>query len=41
MAFAKGGQADHLAGANTPKAAAVAGGIALRSLVKTGKLANC
>ncbi|WP_152301269.1 variable large family protein [Borrelia miyamotoi] len=40
VAFAKGGQADHLAGANTPKAAAVAGGIALRSLVKTGKLAS-
>nr|WP_206741885.1 variable large family protein [Borrelia crocidurae] len=40
VAFSKGGQADHLAGANTPKAAAVAGGIALRSLVKTGKLAS-
>ncbi|AFI31920.1 variable large protein 7 (plasmid) [Borrelia crocidurae str. Achema] len=39
ISFAKGGQADHLAGADTPKAAAVAGGIALRSLIKTGKLA--
>ncbi|AHH07116.1 Variable major outer membrane lipoprotein (plasmid) [Borrelia crocidurae DOU] len=38
LQFAKGGQADHLAGANTPKAAAVAGGIALRSLIKAGKL---
>ncbi|AHH09967.1 Variable major outer membrane lipoprotein (plasmid) [Borrelia parkeri SLO] len=40
ISFAKGGQADHLAGANTPKAAAVVGGIALRSLIKTGKLAS-
>ncbi|WP_434757327.1 variable large family protein (plasmid) [Borrelia puertoricensis] len=39
MSFARGGTAAHLAGANTPKAAAVAGGIALRSLVKNGKLA--
>ncbi|ABF82167.1 variable large family protein [Borrelia hermsii] len=39
ISFAKGGSDAHLAGANTPKAAAVAGGIALRSLVKTGKLA--
>ncbi|UPA19231.1 variable large family protein (plasmid) [Borrelia puertoricensis] len=39
ISFAKGGNAAHLAGANTPKAAAVAGGIALRSLVKDGKLA--
>ncbi|WP_434757139.1 variable large family protein (plasmid) [Borrelia puertoricensis] len=39
MSFARGGQAAHLAGADTPKAAAVAGGIALRSLVKTSKLA--
>ncbi|WP_051373837.1 variable large family protein [Borrelia hispanica] len=38
LKFAKGGSDAHLAGANTPKAAAVAGGIALRSLVKTGKL---
>ncbi|WP_434757114.1 variable large family protein (plasmid) [Borrelia puertoricensis] len=40
ISFAKGGTAAHLAGANTPKAAAVAGGIALRSLVKDGKLAS-
>ncbi|AFI31655.1 Borrelia lipoprotein-containing protein (plasmid) [Borrelia crocidurae str. Achema] len=39
VSFAKGGSDAHLAGANTPKAAAVAGGIALRSLVKGGKLA--
>ncbi|AHH13381.1 Variable major outer membrane lipoprotein (plasmid) [Borrelia hermsii YBT] len=39
ISFAKGGSDANLAGANTPKAAAVAGGIALRSLVKTGKLA--
>ncbi|WP_434757362.1 variable large family protein (plasmid) [Borrelia puertoricensis] len=39
LKFALGGTADNLAGSNTPKAAAVAGGIALRSLVKTGKLA--
>ncbi|AFI32062.1 Borrelia lipoprotein-containing protein (plasmid) [Borrelia crocidurae str. Achema] len=38
--FAKGGTADHLSGADTAKAAAVSGGIALRSLVKTGKLAS-
>ncbi|UPA10036.1 variable large family protein (plasmid) [Borrelia nietonii YOR] len=30
----------HLAGADATKAAAVAGGIALRSLIKTGKLAS-
>ncbi|ANA43848.1 VlpA44 (plasmid) [Borrelia hermsii HS1] len=35
VSFAKGGSDAHLAGANTPKAA-VAGGIALRSLVKAG-----
>ncbi|XXG16424.1 variable large family protein (plasmid) [Borrelia puertoricensis] len=40
MSFARGGQAAHLAGADTAKAAAVAGGVALRSLVKTGKLAS-
>ncbi|ASJ27699.1 variable large family protein [Borrelia turicatae] len=40
MSFAKGGQAAHLAGETNAKAAAVAGGIALRSLVKTGKLAS-
>ncbi|AHH13265.1 Variable major outer membrane lipoprotein (plasmid) [Borrelia hermsii YBT] len=39
ISFAKGGSDAHLSNANTPKAAAVAGGIALRSLVKTGKLA--
>nr|WP_242400593.1 variable large family protein [Borrelia crocidurae] len=39
LAFAKGGQAGHLSHANTPKAAAVAGGIVLRSLVRGGKLA--
>ncbi|WP_434757233.1 variable large family protein (plasmid) [Borrelia puertoricensis] len=39
ISFAKGGNAAHLAGADTVKAAAVAGGIALRSLVKDGKLA--
>ncbi|WP_434757237.1 variable large family protein (plasmid) [Borrelia puertoricensis] len=39
ISFAKGGSSDNLSNANTPKAAAVAGGIALRSLVKTGKLA--
>ncbi|AHH14763.1 Variable major outer membrane lipoprotein (plasmid) [Borrelia hermsii MTW] len=39
ISFAKGGQAAHLAGETNAKAAAVAGGIALRSLVKTGKLA--
>ncbi|AFI31883.1 variable large protein 7 (plasmid) [Borrelia crocidurae str. Achema] len=38
VSFAKGGTAAHLAGASTPKAASVAGGIALRSLIKTGKL---
>ncbi|WP_434757234.1 variable large family protein (plasmid) [Borrelia puertoricensis] len=40
MSFARGGQAAHLAGADTLKAASVSGGIALRSLVKTGKLAS-
>ncbi|AFI32201.1 variable large family protein [Borrelia crocidurae] len=39
MNFAKGGQASHLAHTTDAKAAAVAGGIALRSLVKSGKLA--
>uniref|UniRef100_UPI00046588D6 variable large family protein n=1 Tax=Borrelia hispanica TaxID=40835 RepID=UPI00046588D6 len=39
MSFARGGQAAHLSNADTPKAAAVAGGISLRSLVKTSKLA--
>ncbi|WP_025401520.1 variable large family protein [Borrelia crocidurae] len=39
MNFAKGGSKDHLANDATPKAAAVSGGIALRSLVKNGKLA--
>ncbi|QFP42548.1 hypothetical protein F9Y90_05475 (plasmid) [Borrelia miyamotoi] len=38
LAFAKGGTNNHVANANTPKAASVAGGIALRSLVKGGKL---
>ncbi|UPA19327.1 variable large family protein [Borrelia puertoricensis] len=39
LEFAKGGTADHLA-KEAAKAAAVAGGIALRSLVKDGKLAS-
>ncbi|UPA10101.1 variable large family protein (plasmid) [Borrelia nietonii YOR] len=39
VSFAKGGSDAHLAGETNAKAAAVAGGIALRSLVKTGKLA--
>ncbi|WP_198004630.1 variable large family protein [Borrelia recurrentis] len=39
MSFAKGGQAAHLAHTTDAKAAAVSGGIALRSLVKLGKLA--
>ncbi|WP_330730420.1 variable large family protein [Borrelia turicatae] len=39
VAFAKGGQADHVSHSADAKAAAVAGGIALRSLVKGGKLA--
>ncbi|UPA15764.1 variable large family protein (plasmid) [Borrelia turicatae] len=39
ISFAKGGNVAHLAGADSTKAAAVAGGIALRSLVKDGKLA--
>ncbi|UPA14178.1 variable large family protein (plasmid) [Borrelia turicatae 91E135] len=39
ISFAKGGSDAHLAGSTDAKAAAVAGGIALRSLVKTGKLA--
>ncbi|AHH09975.1 Variable major outer membrane lipoprotein (plasmid) [Borrelia parkeri SLO] len=38
LKFAKGGTNNHVSNAHTPKAAAVAGGIALRSLVKTGKL---
>ncbi|WP_038362969.1 variable large family protein [Borrelia persica] len=40
VSFAKGGNVANLANASTPKAAAVAGGIALRSLVKDGKLAS-
>ncbi|ETZ17223.1 Variable major outer membrane lipoprotein [Borrelia duttonii CR2A] len=40
ISFARGGSASHLAGADAAKAAAVAGGIALRSLVKSGKLAS-
>ncbi|ETZ17304.1 Variable major outer membrane lipoprotein [Borrelia duttonii CR2A] len=40
MSFARGGSAAHLAGNTNAKAAAVAGGIALRSLVKDGKLAS-
>ncbi|WP_330730320.1 variable large family protein [Borrelia turicatae] len=39
MSFAKGGQAAHVSHSADAKAAAVAGGIALRSLVKDGKLA--
>ncbi|WP_051373842.1 variable large family protein [Borrelia hispanica] len=39
MSFARGGQAAHLSNTDTPKAASVAGGISLRSLVKTSKLA--
>ncbi|WP_434757297.1 variable large family protein [Borrelia puertoricensis] len=39
LKFAKGGSADNLSNSANSKAAAVAGGIALRSLVKTGKLA--
>ncbi|WP_051410764.1 variable large family protein [Borrelia duttonii] len=38
LKFAKGGSDAHLSNSANPKAAAVAGGIALRSLVKTGKL---
>ncbi|WP_434757143.1 variable large family protein (plasmid) [Borrelia puertoricensis] len=38
LKFAKGGTNNHVSNANTPKAAAVAGGIALCSLVKDGKL---
>ncbi|AOW96299.1 variable large family protein [Borrelia miyamotoi] len=40
LKFAKGGSDAHLSNSANPKAAAVAGGIALRSLVKTGKLAS-
>ncbi|UPA17155.1 variable large family protein (plasmid) [Borrelia coriaceae] len=40
LEFAKGGQASQLAHTDKTKAAAVAGGIALRSLVKGGKLAG-
>ncbi|UPA17529.1 variable large family protein (plasmid) [Borrelia coriaceae] len=39
LKFAKGGTAGNLANSENAKAAAVAGGIALRSLVKEGKLA--
>ncbi|WP_434757428.1 variable large family protein (plasmid) [Borrelia puertoricensis] len=39
LKFARGGSNAHLAGSANAKAAAVAGGIALRSLIKTGKLA--
>ncbi|WP_050886280.1 variable large family protein [Borrelia crocidurae] len=39
VSFAKGGSSENLSNADTPKAAAVAGGIALRSLVNSGKLA--
>ncbi|ATQ19215.1 variable large family protein (plasmid) [Borrelia miyamotoi] len=38
LKFAKGGSDAHLSNSANPKASAVAGGIALRSLVKTGKL---
>ncbi|WP_038363755.1 variable large family protein [Borrelia persica] len=40
ISFARGGQADHLAHTKDSKAAAVAGGIVLRSLLKTSKLAS-
>ncbi|ETZ17644.1 Variable major outer membrane lipoprotein [Borrelia duttonii CR2A] len=40
LEFAKGGTSAHLANASDAKAAAVAGGIALRSLIKDGKLAS-
>ncbi|ANF34531.1 Variable large protein 18 (plasmid) [Borrelia turicatae] len=40
VSFAKGGSSDNLSNADTPKAAAVAGGIALRSLINAGKLAS-
>ncbi|AMR76083.1 Variable large protein A70 (plasmid) [Borrelia hermsii] len=40
VSFAKGGSSNNLSNADTPKAAAVSGGIALRSLVKGGKLAS-
>ncbi|AHH07183.1 Variable major outer membrane lipoprotein (plasmid) [Borrelia crocidurae DOU] len=39
MSFARGNSGDHLA-KDTVKASSVSGGIALRSLVKTGKLAS-
>ncbi|WP_456061754.1 variable large family protein [Borrelia hispanica] len=40
LEFAKGETSVHLANASDAKAAAVSGGIALRSLVKDGKLAS-
>ncbi|AHH07829.1 Variable major outer membrane lipoprotein (plasmid) [Borrelia crocidurae DOU] len=40
MSFARGTDGNHLGQAHTPKAAAVAAGIALRSLIKTGTLAS-
>ncbi|ACH94096.1 variable large family protein [Borrelia duttonii] len=40
LEFAVGGTSAHLSTADTPRSAAVAGGIALRSLVKDGKLAS-
>ncbi|ACH92964.1 variable large family protein [Borrelia duttonii] len=40
LEFAKGGNAAHVSHSSDSKAAAVAGGIALRSLVKEGKLAS-
>nr|WP_155807021.1 variable large family protein [Borrelia crocidurae] len=40
LEFAVGGTADHVANSDQVKAGAVAGGIALRSLVKEGKLAS-
>ncbi|UPA15685.1 variable large family protein [Borrelia turicatae] len=40
ISFAKGGANNQIGSVATPKAAAVAGGIALRSLVKSGKLAS-
>ncbi|WP_040131980.1 variable large family protein [Borrelia crocidurae] len=40
ISFAKGGTADHVSHEASAKAAAVAGGIALRALVKEGKLAS-
>ncbi|AFI32081.1 variable large family protein [Borrelia crocidurae] len=40
MSFARGTNGNHLGQAHTPKAAALAAGIALRSLIKTGTLAS-